>query len=137
MKKVLLFIAITLPLLFTSCSSEKIENNPLLGTWEKMTDGDYEEIRFYHDLTVVRSVVDKDSKAITETRGDYVLKEDAIIVLKWTSERKKNPVTDKWSEPENKKNSITYSYTLNKSNLLYLTYKDMNGNLVKDTYTKK
>nr|WP_238300971.1 hypothetical protein [Prevotella micans] len=62
MKKVLLFIAITLPLLFTSCSSEKIENNPLLGTWEKMTDGDYEEIRFYHDLTVVRSVVDKDSK---------------------------------------------------------------------------
>ena len=42
MKKVLLFIAITLPLLFTSCSSEKIENNPLLGTWEKMTDGDYE-----------------------------------------------------------------------------------------------
>ena len=137
MKKVLLFIAITLPLLFTSCSSEKIENNPLLGIWEKMTDGDYEEIRFYHDLTVVRSVVDKDSKAITETRGDYVLKEDAIIVLKWTSERKKNPVTDKWSEPENKKNSITYSYTLNKSNFLYLTYRDMNGNLVKDTYTKK
>ena len=94
MKKVLLFIAITLPLLFTSCSSEKIENNPLLGTWEKMTDGDYEEIRFYHDLTVVRSVVDKDSKAITETRGDYVLKEDAIIVLKWTSERKKKDETD-------------------------------------------
>ena len=40
MKKVLLFIAITLPLLFTSCSSEKIENNPLLGTWEKIAEID-------------------------------------------------------------------------------------------------